>query len=118
MAIIEEALSAPIKGRDVALRKFNDTQKGLMLRELRSLERAKGGQNDPTMRDRLVGSVARIYNIIESAIVNPADREFILDEMAAGALELSDLMDAIRAAGASEDEAPAKPVVRRGRSKR
>ncbi len=95
----------PISGRDITVHKLSDAQFVLMARE------AKQVQRDSTDPERRVVAAARLFDILESMLVIEDERDFVLDEIIAGKIELNDLLAGIRAFG---DE-PAKPKVRRGR---
>ena len=93
-----------VKGRNIVVRQLNDAQLLLMGREARL-----AGREDTDPGRRLAG-VGRIFDILESAVVQEEDREYLLDLTVAGNLRLSDLMTFITA---FSDEP--KPKVRRGR---
>ena len=100
--------SVPVKGRDINLRRLNDAQLLLLARE------ARLAQRDDTDRQRRLMSVGRIFDLLESAVIEEADREYLMDLTVAGNLELADMMGFITAF-AEEDAEDEKPKVRRGR---
>lgn len=93
-----------IKGRNVVVRQLTDAQMLLLSREGRLA--SKEG-TEPTRR---VAAIARIFDILESAIVQEEDREYLMDLTVAGNLQLGDMTSFITVF--SEDE----PKVRRGRA--
>lgn len=102
-----EARNAEIQGRTIAVHPLLDSQLALMAREARTLQRddVEGGR-------KMVGA-ARLFDIIESVIVQETDREFLLDEIVGRRLEFKDILDGIVKAHANQGEE--KPRVRRGR---
>jgi hypothetical protein len=96
-----------VKGRLVTVRKLTDAQMMLILREAKVL------QSDEAGRDRKFTAVSRVFDILESAIVQQEDRDYITDLNVAGEVEVNDLMTFITAFG--EEKTEEKPKVRRGR---
>jgi hypothetical protein len=94
-----------VKGRSIVVRQLLDAQAILMMREARTLQR------DDVDIDRKFKGVERLFNILETAIVQQDDRDYLTDLIVAGQLELRDLMDVVTIF--SEEET--KPKVRRGR---
>ncbi len=94
----------PISGRSIVVRHLKDAQLALMAREAKQVQR-----NDVDDSRRLDAG-ARLFDILESAVVQDGDRDFVLDEITAGRVELKDLLEFITAF--SEEE---RPKVRRGR---
>lgn len=97
-----------IKGRQVVVRMLLDAQLLLMTRESRILQQADASNA------RKVAGAARMFDILESMVVQDEDREYVSDLIAAGDLELKDLTEFI-SSFKPEDE---KPKVRRGRPPR
>ena len=97
-----------VKGRAIVVRKLRDAQYGLLVREANAVKRA-AAEGD---KDRLMRATDLIMKALASAVVQEEDRDWLDDLTAAGELDFSDLVVAIRAFNADEDE---KPKVRRGR---
>jgi hypothetical protein len=97
----------PVKGRSIVVHQLTDAQLLLMSREARLARR------EETESDRRFTAVARIFDILESVVVQESDKEYLMDLTVAGALELKDLLDFISAFSDDKDEE--KPKVRRGR---
>jgi len=95
----------PVKGRNIVVRQLNDAQLLLLGREARMAAR------DDTEQTRRLAAVGRIFDILESAVIQEEDQDYLLDLTVKGQLELKDMMEFITAFG---DEAQ-KPKVRRGR---
>lgn len=94
-----------VKGRQVVIRMLMDAQLALMARESRVLQR----EDAPNARK--VAGAARMFDMLESMVVQEEDREYVADLIATGELELKDLTSFITSFK-PEDE---KPKVRRGR---
>ncbi len=94
----------PISGREITVRQLTDGQLTLIMREARVIQR------DTVETERRMVGAARLFDIMESMVVTEEDREFVLDEIVAGKVELRDLLAGLKAF--SEEE---KPKVRRGR---
>lgn len=97
----------PINGCSIVVRKINDAQIALMARE------TKQAQRSDIDNSRRMAAVARMFDILESAVVQDSDREFLLDGIVAGKVEMKDLLSFVSAF--SEDQEEEKPKVRRGR---
>ena len=98
----------PVKGKSIVVRQLTDMQQMLMLREAKLL------QGDADVKRKLDG-IERIFNMLESMVIQQMDREFLIDQMVAGELEMADIMGFITAFAPDEEE---KPKVRRGRPPR
>lgn len=102
-----ETQLVPVHGRQIVIRQIADAQGPLLTRELNLLRK------EGTDSDRKVIAIARIFDILESVVVQPEDREFLIDLNVEGKLKLSDLFGFLTVFG---EEAPKTgPVVRRGR---
>lgn len=97
----------PIGDRSIVVRQLKDVQLTLLAREAKQIQKA---DNDGSRR---VDAAARMFDILESAVVQDSDRDYLLDEITAGKLELKDLLNFISAFTDEE-----KPKVRRGRPPR
>lgn len=95
-----------INGRSIVVRQLRDAQLTLLAREAKVIQRPD--------RDRQMDAAARMFNILESAVVQDSDREFLLDEITIGKIELKDILTFI-SVFSEEEEGPEKPKVRRGR---
>ena len=95
----------PINGRSIVVRQLRDAQLTLLAREAKEIQRGD--------RTRQMDAAARMFNILESAVVQDSDREFLLDEITVGKVELKDILAFVSAF--SEDQEEEKPKVRRGR---
>lgn len=97
----------PIKGRQIVVRQLKDIQIMMLTREAQVLSR-----EDSDLPRRLLAAT-RLVDILESAIVQTVDRQYVTDLSIKGELELSDLTGLVTVFAAEPE--PAKPVVRRGR---
>lgn len=95
-----------VKGRTIVVRQLLDAQMLFLAREAKLL------QNAETTGDRRVAGMVRMFDTLESQVVQEADREYLLDLVSKGNLELKDLMEFVTV---FQDEAQEKPKVRRGR---
>lgn len=96
-----------VRDRNIVVRKLIDTQMLLLAREAKILQR------DDIEMNRKLSGIDRMFRILESAIVQAEDREFLEELMLQGELDLRELLSFVTAF--NEDE-PAKPKVRRGRT--
>jgi hypothetical protein len=101
----KETRLVDVRGRNIVVRQLNDAQLLLLGREARL-----AGREDTDNARRLSG-VARIFDILESAVVQEEDREYLMDLTVQGDLQLKDMLDFISVFGEPEQ----KPRVRRGR---
>jgi hypothetical protein len=101
----KETKLVDVKGRNIVVRQLTDAQLLLLGREARL---ASKENTDP---NRKLSGIARVFDILESAVVQEEDREYLMDLTVQGDLELKDLMDFITVFGSDEE----KPKVRRGR---
>lgn len=102
----KETRIVDVKGRNVVVRQLTDAQYLLLARESRLAMK----ESDDSLRR--VTAIGRVFDILESVVIQGEDKEYLLDLTVAGDLELKDLMSFISAF--SEEEEP-KPKVRRGR---
>lgn len=96
-----------LRGRAIAVRQLTDAQMMFMAREAKLVQ----SKSDTLDRGRILSAGARIFDTLESMVVQDADREFLIDEVVAGNLDLDDMMPFITAFKEPEE----KPRVRRGR---
>lgn len=99
----------PILERQVVVRALNETQMALIAREAGRLTRGNLDGRAAVM------AVARVMDIMEKAVVQPEDVEFLTEQMIDGKLSLQDLLPMLSVFGEPEVTAPA---VRRGRPTR
>jgi len=96
-----------VRDRNIVIRQLIDAQMMLMAREAKMLQR------DDVPTDRKVDGVDRMFRILESAVVQPEDREFLEELIITGDLDLRELMSFISVF--KDDDEDEKPKVRRGR---
>jgi hypothetical protein len=97
-----------VKGRNVVVRRLTDAQLILLGRE------ARLASKDETDPHRRLSGIGRIFDILESAVVQEEDRDYLMDLTVSGDLELKDLMEVITAFDDSQEEKKTTKV-RRGR---
>lgn len=97
-----------IKGRQVVVRELTDMQMMLMLREM------KVAQDRDTDNMRRLNGIATCYDILESAIIQEEDRQFLVKLVKNREIELKDMMEVFSAF--QDQEKPT--AVRRGRTSR
>lgn len=98
-----------VAGRQIVIRQATDAQGPLLIRELNLL------RNERTDTNRKIIAMARIYDILESLIVQDEDREFLMDLNVKGELGLATMMGFLSAFVDDEEAPKTGPVVRRGR---
>jgi len=103
-----ETRSVDIKGRDIQVKRPADAQLALLSREARLLDRENVDSS------RKMQAVGRMFDIFESWVVSDDDREYLVDLVVQGDLELGDLIGIISVFRPDEEE-QSKPTVRRGR---
>lgn len=97
----------PIKDRTIVVRALTDAQLLLMSRDVRLAQREGADRNER------VGAIGRMFDILESAIVTRSDKDYLLDLVVKGDLELADMMPVLTAF--KDEPEQEKPKVRRGR---
>lgn len=105
-----ETRIVPIKGRQVVVRALKETQMLLLARDAQMVQR------DNVDGARKLAAIARMMEVLESAIVQSEDREFITDLQVSGELEIKDLFSVLTVF-APDGDAP-KVGVRRGRPRK
>lgn len=103
----KETRLVDIRGRNIVVRQLQDAQLVLLARE------ARLAQKEDTEPGRRMTAIGRIFDILESAIVQDADRDYILELTVTGNLSLMDMTSFISAFESEDDD---KPKVRRGRA--
>jgi hypothetical protein len=101
----KETRIVDVKGRNIVVRQLTDAQLLLLGRE------ARLAAKNETEGERRLAAVGRIFDILESVVIQEEDRDYLMDLTVKGDLELKDLMDFVTAFG----EPDQKPKVRRGR---
>lgn len=104
--------TVPINGRDVDVETLDEIQYMLLTREMRV---AQGDGYDNTRR---ITAIATCYDIIESVIVKPEDRQYLMDLVKTREVTLKDLMVVVRQLHEDEGKGQPTPAVRRGRTTR
>lgn len=103
----KETRIVDVRGKSIVVKMLEDAQYLILAREARE---ARKPDIEP---ERRLVAISRIFDILETAIVQPDDQEYCVDLAVKGKLTLTDLLGFINAF-ADEDEV-AKPRVRRGR---
>jgi hypothetical protein len=98
-----------VKGRPVVIRALTDLQMMHLLRHSKILQKEDIGL------DAKADSAVRIFDIVQSTIVQPSDREYVTELEETGEITLTDLVAFIQA---FQDEEAPKPAARarRGRT--
>lgn len=96
-----------VRGRSIVVRRLIATQIMILAREAKVLQR------EDIEVDRKLDGVARMFRVLESAIVQPSDLQFLEELMETGDLDLRELVSFVTVFADSEEEAP---KVRRGRT--
>lgn len=99
-----ETRLVPIGDRQIVVRQLQDAQLVLLAREGRVLG------DDSSDGTRKMKAAGRILDILESAVVQPEDREYLIDLNIAGELTLTMMIDFVNVF--NDDK---KATVRRGR---
>jgi hypothetical protein len=98
-----------VKDRQVPIRKINETQMMVMVREARVLS------SNRQETERRLRSMAIMIDIIESCLVDPEDQEWLMGLAGTGQIGFAEIL-AIVAPYMDEEEQVAKKPVRRGRT--
>lgn len=103
----------PFKGRDISVKKLNETQKMLLVREAQVL------RSNRQEMDRKLQAIATMINIVESALVDGDDREYLMELAGTGQVEFKEMLEIATAFDAVDGEvvAPTR-AVRRAATKR
>ena len=94
-----------IKDRDVPIKKLNETQMMLLVREARVL------RSDSQSMERKLRGIAFMLDIVESALINPEDQEWLMGLAGSGQIEFGEMLK-IATPFEEAAEAAAKPVKR------
>ena len=118
-SMTEETRTVTILDREINVVKFNETQFMLVGREIQRVQRLI---RDETVAKEdvksILSSMARVLNMLESRVVDPEDRDFLVEKMSEGELSIFDVMPIISAFRDDEDDAPVKPKVHRASTAR
>lgn len=104
----KETRPVTIRGRDIQVRQLTDAQLLLLSRDGRLAQR------EDADRGLRMAAVGRLFDVLESLVQDPADKQYLLDLVVQGELELNDLTPFLTAFREEMEEA--KPKVRRGRT--
>jgi hypothetical protein len=97
-----------IKDRQVPIKKLNETQRMLLLREARVLSKARDGSLET---ERVLRGIAFMLDIVESSIVDADDREWLMNLAGSGEIDFGEMLK-ISTAFEEQPEPDAKPVRR------
>lgn len=103
-----ETRDVDVRGKLVPVKMLTDAQLMLLGRESRLARKPE------TESERRMTAVSRMFDILESVIINPEDQEYCVDLAVKGDLELKDMLGFMEAFVPDEEEVE-KPRVRRGR---
>lgn len=109
----EDTRLIPINGRQIVVRELLPAQAILIMRLIRNLRRDLAPDAD---RAVIINNTAKILDIIESAVVQQSDRDYLEDLIVERKLDLKELVGVVTAFREDEDEE--KPKVRRGRPRK
>lgn len=98
---------AKVAGREISVNPLNETQIMLIMREGAILRSTK------IETARRMQGISNILDIIESAIADAEDLEFLMKQVSIGKVEFPELMKLV----APETEAPVAPVRRAARKR-
>lgn len=112
-----ETRTVTIADRDIEVIELTETQFALMGREMSRLERVmrKENVNSEDIRPTLDG-MGRVLDIIETRVISQEDRDFLVDLMAKGDLNVQDILPILTAF--ADDAIPRKAAVSRARTNR
>lgn len=109
--MVDETRTVTILDRDIEIKEFKDSQIMLMVSEAKTVTRKS------VDIDRRLDGVDRMMRLLDSVVVNPEDREWLVDKNIAGELSMGDLTGFISAF--TEDATEITPrAVRRGRPRK
>lgn len=106
MAETKEIRTIPILDREVEVQQLNDAQIMLLGREAARLSRGSQEGRDAVL------SAARILDLLEQTLVQQEDRDWLVEQMTQGKVEMTDLLPTLTAFAG---EAPKTGPVRRAR---
>lgn len=98
-----------VRGRTIVVRQLLDAQMLFLTREAHLL------QQENVTPARKVAGIRRVFDALESQVVQEADKDYLMDQIAAGNLEFKELMGFVEAFQDTVEVEPEKPKVRRGR---
>lgn len=103
----------PVNGRQIVVRELLPAQAILIMRLIRNLRRDIGP--DDVDRMTIINNTAKVLDIIESAVVQQEDRDYLEDLIVERKLDLKELVGVVTA---FRDDVEEKPKVRRGRPRK
>lgn len=107
----DETRTVTILDREIQIKEFKDSQIMLMVSEAKTVIRKT------VDIDRRMDGVDRMMRLLDSVVVDPDDKEWIVEKNIAGELSMADLTGFISAF--NEDSAEITPrAVRRGRPRK
>lgn len=111
----EETRIVPVGERSIVVRRVTPAQRVLLMRITRNLRRGVGDESEGA-DIRVMENTAKILDIIESAVVQQTDRDYMEDLIIERKLDLKEMVGFVTVFD-REDAEEAKPArVRRGRS--
>lgn len=100
-----------IKGREIPIRKLNETQMMLLVREARLLQSSQDV-------NRKLRSIALMIDIVESAIIDPEDQEWLMGQAGTGNISFGEILQMAAPFEATVDgEVTESRPVRRARAR-
>ena len=103
-----ETRTVPLGGRQIRVKKLGDLQLVHLMRFAKILS------SDSVAVEQKLDIVPKMLDVIHSIIDDPADLDYLEGLELAGQLNITDYLEVVRAF----QDAPAKPVVRRGRPRK
>lgn len=105
---LKETRPVTVRDREIQVKQLTDAQLLLLSRD------ARLAQKETADRNLRMAAVARLFDILESLVQDPADKEYLVDLVVQGELELVDLTPFLTAFK-DDMEQQEKPKVRSGR---
>jgi hypothetical protein len=105
-----ETQIVPVCGRNIVVKKLTDIQMSLLLRGSRILSSSDVAQ------EKKMEMMEMMFTILDSVVVQDADKKWVLEQQIKGDLELKDMTSWVTVFK-DEDEDEKKPAVRRGRAR-
>lgn len=101
----------PVCGRNIVIKKLTDIQMSLLLRGSRILA------SDHVDNDQKLEMMEQMFQILDSVVVQDADKKWVLEQQIKGNLELKDMTSWVTVFGDEGEDAKKKPTVRRSRAR-
>lgn len=102
--------AVPFAGRTVVIKLPTDGQLALLSHYANVMKRGTGA----TVSPNAIAAMGEFINIV-GHLFNDEDRAFVVDLLAAGTVEIPDVMALLNEFNEGKDAKPAKAAVRRGR---